>query len=391
LRAPAGYLDRGRGNPKEIDPIQGPLVRQTFELYATGTYPFHKLRSEMYARGLRGHGGNAVSLNGLTTILNNPFYMGLIRIRKSGELFEGVHAPLVSKALFEKVQAVLRGHRISKPYKHDYLYRRLIRCSGCERSLVGERAKNRYTYYRCHTRGCPGACVPEASIDRAVRDYLKPLQFDEKEIGDIRDLVGERSIAATNERAERADAIKLLIGKCDDRIARLTDALIDGLIDKDTFDLRNAAILSEKRGHKDRLDGVAFMPLLAERIEKNLQLANTAYLSYENGNPSEQRDLLQTLTSNFSGTEKSPAITLVSPFQELWNFRKSHRCDPCRDEPRTHAMQIFSMFEAAAVREDACAAVPNERRSPTARDIPDVPHVPAASFDANTGGFQKPV
>ncbi|NUN97415.1 MAG: recombinase family protein, partial [Candidatus Omnitrophica bacterium] len=36
LAAPLGYLDRGKGNPKEIDPARGRLVRYLFERYATG-------------------------------------------------------------------------------------------------------------------------------------------------------------------------------------------------------------------------------------------------------------------------------------------------------------------------------------------------------------------
>jgi len=347
LRAPLGYLDRGRGCAKEIDPIQGPLVRQAFELYSTGNYPFHKLQAELHRRGLRGRKGNAVSLNGLTTILNNPFYMGLIRIRKTGEVFEGAHAPLVPKALFDRVQGVLRGNRVGTPCKHDFMFRRLVRCSGCGRSLIGERAKGRYVYYRCHTRECPGACVPEGTIDDKIRDRLLPLQFDAEEFRDIRDLVAERASAATSERAEREASIRLLVGKCDERIARLTDALIDGLIDKETFDLRNATILVEKRGHKDRLENIASAPSLAERIREKVELANAAYLSYENGNPIEKRDLLLSLTSNFQGGGKTPAITLKSPFQEYWNWRDLHRCDPCRDDPRNRAKQILDIFEAA--------------------------------------------
>ena len=356
LRAPLGYLDRGRGSAKEIDPIQGPLVRQAFELYATGNYPFHKLQTELHRRGLRGSKGNAVSLNGLTTILNNPFYMGLIRIRKTGEVFEGAHAPLIPKMLFDRVQGVLRGNRIGTPYKHDFLFRRLVRCSGCGRSLIGERAKGRYIYYRCHTPQCPGACLPEATIDGKIRDRLLPLRFDAEEFRDIRDLVAERASGLTNERAEREAAIRLLIGKCDARIARLTDALIDGLIDKETFDLRNAAILAEKRGHKDQFENIGSALSLADRIREKVELANSAYLNYENGYPTEKRDLLLSLTSNFQGSGKMLTITLKSPFQEYWNWRDLHRCDPCRDDPRTRAKQILDIFEAAEKLE-ICAVI----------------------------------
>lgn len=348
LRAPVGYLDQGRGQAKAIDPMRGPLVRQAFELYATGDYSFHKLQAELHRRGLRGRKGNIISLNGLTTMLNNPFYVGLIRIRKTGEFFEGVHPPLITKALYDRVQGILRGNRIGTPYKNDFLFRRLIRCSGCGRSLIGERKKGRYIYYRCHTVGCPGACLTEIAIDKHVRTLLEPLALDAVELRDLRDLVDERAMGLTNERVEREATIRLHIAKCDDRIVRMTDAMIDGLIDKETFDLRNAAILAEKRSHKDQLEGIASAPSLADRIREKVELASMAYLNYENGNHAEKRDLLLSLTSNFSGTAKSPAITLKSPFQEYLNWRILHHCDPCRDEPRTRAKQILAIFEVAS-------------------------------------------
>ncbi len=190
LRAPVGYLDQGRGQAKAVDPIRGPLVRQAFELYATGDYSFHKLQAELHQRGLRGCKGNIISLNGLTTMLNNPFYVGLIRIRKTGEFFQGAHPSLITKALYDRVQSILRGNRIGTPYKNDFIFRRLIRCSGCGRSLIGERQKGRYIFYRCHTVGCPGACLKESAIDKHIRNQLKPLGFDRGGVGGLKGLGG---------------------------------------------------------------------------------------------------------------------------------------------------------------------------------------------------------
>jgi DNA invertase Pin-like site-specific DNA recombinase len=347
LRAPVGYLDQGRGQAKAIDPIRGPLVRQAFELYATGKHSFHTLQAELQRRGLRGCKGNFLTLNGLTTLLNNPFYVGLIRIRKTGEFFEGAHPPLITKALFDRVQGILRGHRTGTPYKNDFVFRRLIRCSGCGRSLIGERHKGRYIFYRCHTVDCPGACLTENTIDRYVRDLFKALGFHADEFKDLRDLLEEGASGRKNELVEQEATVRMLIGKCNERIGRLTDALIDGAIDKETFDLRNASILTEKRGHMDQLDSTASTQSLADRIKEKIELANMAYLNYENGNHAEKRDLLLSLTSNFQGSGKIPAITLKSPFQEYLNWRITHHCDPCRDEPRTRTRQILAIFEEA--------------------------------------------
>jgi len=39
----------------------------------------------------------------------NPFYIGVIRIKASGESYDGVHQPLIPKSLFDRVQDVLDG------------------------------------------------------------------------------------------------------------------------------------------------------------------------------------------------------------------------------------------------------------------------------------------
>ena len=51
--APIGYLDRGAGKPKAIDPERAPFVRKAFELYATGNYSILSLLAELNRLGMR--------------------------------------------------------------------------------------------------------------------------------------------------------------------------------------------------------------------------------------------------------------------------------------------------------------------------------------------------
>ncbi|HLG96912.1 MAG TPA: recombinase family protein [Bryobacteraceae bacterium] len=137
-RAPLGYLDTGAGKPKAIDPVKGPLVRTAFELYASGKHPILDLVEEMYRRGLRNLAGGKVTRNGMSTILNNPFYVGVIRVKRTGDTYPGAHEALISKALFDDVQAVRDGRLNTRKKKYDFLFRRFIRCERCEYSLIGE-------------------------------------------------------------------------------------------------------------------------------------------------------------------------------------------------------------------------------------------------------------
>src|SRR6266550_2529830 len=121
LQAPIGYLDQGSGKAKTIDPIMGSLARKAFELYGTGRYNFEVLGEELYRLGLRNRGGGRVTKNGLTTLFNNPFYVGIIRIRKTNENFAGNHEPLISKALFDRVQRALTGKVNIRTQRHSFM------------------------------------------------------------------------------------------------------------------------------------------------------------------------------------------------------------------------------------------------------------------------------
>src|SRR3989344_6337033 len=119
LPAPLGYLDKGKGQAKEPDPAKAPLVRKTFELYASRRFNLEELVEEIYRFGLRNLKGRQVSLNGLSVMLNNPFYRGLIRLRRSDEIFRGIHQPIVSQYLFDRVQDLLHNRTHTKSVKHD--------------------------------------------------------------------------------------------------------------------------------------------------------------------------------------------------------------------------------------------------------------------------------
>jgi len=128
LPAPLGYADCGKGKRKELGPVRAPLVKKAFELYATGSYNLERLGDEMWRLGLRNRKGGRVSMTGLSTMLNNPFYIGLIRVEKTNESFQGIHEPLITKSLFDRVQRVLTAKTKTRSIKHDFLFRRLLIC-----------------------------------------------------------------------------------------------------------------------------------------------------------------------------------------------------------------------------------------------------------------------
>lgn len=343
IRAPIGYRDMGKGKAKEPDPIKAHFVRDAFTLYASGQYNFEELSAELNKRGLRNHNGGNISMNGLTTMLNNPFYVGLIHIRKTNEIFQGVHTPLISKALYDEAQAVLAGKRAGKVIKHDHLFRRLICCAHCGKHLIGETIKGKYVYYRCHTPSC-GVCIRELAIEDLLSRTYATIRLDHEEMRDLRDMVENMNKSTTDDLAQRSTSLRLQLAACEARLARLTDALIDGLIEKELFESRKSAVLFRRHELLDQLEHIGSTGSKGDRVMQLLELANTAHISYRNGLSSEKRALIAATMSNFFGSGKTPAITLKSPFKEFSEWHTSVSCDQHRDRPRTRAMQILDIF-----------------------------------------------
>lgn len=317
LPAPRGYLNRGKAKAKAICPIDGPLVRQAFELYATGNYSLELLRHELFALGLCGHSGRPLGFEALSLLLHNPFYMGMMRIRATGEMFEGNHTPLVTKRLFDRVQGILDGRHYPRLQKHRFLFRRLLSCAQCGRALSGERQKG-HAYYRCHDRGCRGVSVGEEKIIEKVADDLKTLSFDERDVGDIRDLFQHHIAFEDGQADERRAHVERDLALLEQRITRLTDLLIDGTIDKSTFDDRKSDLILKRRALRDRLENgtyVTYWKGVAERFE----LANTAYLGFQTGNDDEKREMVQLICSNLIIQSKELVLPMHFPFDE---FRK---------------------------------------------------------------------
>jgi DNA invertase Pin-like site-specific DNA recombinase len=331
--APIGYLNCGKGKLKVIDPIKGPLVRYMFELYATNTIAFEKLRHEMWSKGLRNAGGKPLYDNSITAILNNPFYMGVIRISTTRETFPGAHEPLISKALFERVQSILRGKTVPQAKKHRFLFRQMVRCGNCERRhLTGERQRGGI-YYRCHGERCQGVSWKGETLEAIAFDRIRRIRFDAGGLGDIGDLVEKIYRESEASSGALKASLTLRLRHLDDRISRLTDLLIDEAIDRDTFNARKERLLMERQGILEDLKRAETRSPLIDMFEE-FERNNRELLRYESLLEDEKRELVDIVCSNFSVQAESSTFTLRSPYKEILESDDLEECAPDRGKVR---------------------------------------------------------
>jgi site-specific DNA recombinase len=336
MQAPIGYLDCGAGKPKAIDPVKGPLARRAFELYATGRYGLHTLKAELHRLGLRNRLGREVSVNSLAGMLRNPFYVGLIKIKRRDEVYEGIHKPLISRATFERVQRVLDGKLAARPLTHDFVFRRTLYCTGCGYALIGERQKG-HVYYRCHTRTCPTTSVREEEGPEAkLTPLLQAAELDPEERVYIREKVGSLAATWEDDAARERKTLELQLSELRARRGRLADALVDGLLDRDLFEERKAALLAEKQAIEERLAALDDPKRSGpQKLAEFLERLDSAYSLYQSGANDEKREMVALFTSNWRVNQKTIDFTALPEARLVAERKKNWSGAPRRDIPRT--------------------------------------------------------
>jgi len=311
--APIGYLDQGAGKPKTPDPERAPYVRQAFELYATQQYSIRRLLAELTQRGMRNRKGKPITKCCLENLLNNPFYYGTIQLKRTGRMYQGIHERLIDKNLFDRVQAIKSDKHHRKTTRHDHLYRRLITCGLCRRALYGETQKN-HVYMRCQTAGCPTATIREDRLHAAIGQRLSNVSLSEVDQQRLehkmRTWLGKRTKAADQR------ALKLQLAHVKERQDQLTDALLDGLIDKPVFFERKERLAEEERRLIDALAKVGKIEGDARLAKNFLELAKNVYLTYQMADQHQKRRLTEILFSNRSLKGKQLYLELQKWLQD---------------------------------------------------------------------------
>jgi site-specific DNA recombinase len=124
--------------------------------------------------------GDSVHKSIVHKILTNPIHYG--EFDWDGKRYQGIHEPIISKELYERVQEVLRekGRRRSRQQKHHWAFQGLVSCGHCGCALTAELKKGKYVYYHCtgHKGKCDERYVREEELARQFGEALSVIRMD---------------------------------------------------------------------------------------------------------------------------------------------------------------------------------------------------------------------
>ena len=302
--APLGYMNTVNEQGVKIivpDPVTAPLVTILFEKYSTGSIPLLTLAREMHDLGMRSKRGNKVGVSTIHKMLRNPIYRG--KFIWSGREYEGKHTPLVTSALWFKVQDVSEERSVSKPkQRYEFSYTGLIQCSVCGCAITAERRKGKYSYYHCtEFKGKHGdPYIREEKLDMQFSHILKGLNIDEPIAQWIVDTL-ETNTADTRktlkESRARLDSQRKRLRK---RAEVLYDDRLDGRINVTLFDKKSAEMRREIELIDERLASLDSSPgkHLLSKAKGILELAQSAHRLFLKAPAPEKKQLLQNLLWN---------------------------------------------------------------------------------------------
>ena len=315
LPAPIGYLDQGRGNPKAVDPVQAPLIKKMFELYASGRYGQIQLEEIMYTLGLRTKRNQRVKHATLGWILANPFYYGLIRLKATGELFEGAHTPIISRALFNAAREVATHKHNTKVVKHDFLFRRVVKCIHCGYNLTGEKVKG-INYYRCHTDICPTNAIREDDVDKQIREQLELLTISDDERFGVEAALLSLTDESVQQRQEIMKSVQGNLTIVNERLSRLADAYLDGILDKELLDTKQKTLLMERKDLENRIAELERKDdLMAVKLKEFIDFAGSLSETFCVAAPFHRQQILRKVASRVTVADKKVSLILHPPYQ----------------------------------------------------------------------------
>lgn len=329
-KAPYGYknitLPSG-AKTIEVDEAQGPFVIKIFELYAKGNNSFYtvalKMRDEGFAKTSR---GKSISVRTVELILKNPFYMGMMNIKK--QRYPHKYPRLISEDLFNRVQEIIANHHKS-PVQYagkPILFRGLIHCKNCDGMVTGYIKKEKYVYYSCNNakRICKKKIVKEENLLKKVLQGFDSIRLTNEQISMIAASLEEHETQAKSAKQKALRALNERLELTKERISKLIDMHIDGKLDAQTYHLK----LQEYK-RSEQLIAFEIKSYDTEENELNaaqevLTLLSEAKELFMSSELSEKQQLLGFLFSNLRLDDETLDLELREPFNLIAHSQDQH-------------------------------------------------------------------
>lgn len=240
--APFGYRSARDAADKPVILIneeKAALVRQAFQLYATGQYDKQQIRRMLKKKGM------TLARAPFSNMFHNPLYCGKLFVKAFGtepaEVVQGIHEAIVSEELFMQVQLRSKGKKmlLSKPKaaKEELPLRGFLICPVCGGNMTGSASrsstKQRHFYYHCQ----PG-CKTRYRADRtneAFEDWLDHISLKPEYVEEALKVMNNINRNEQGNRKQQLAKVEAAIADTNAALIKADKKFINDEIEKDAY------------------------------------------------------------------------------------------------------------------------------------------------------------
>ena len=257
-KAPLGYLNNPKTRGIDVDIEKAAKVKKIFELYATGNYNLRELAEWCKRANLKSNLGNDISIGKVHELLQNVFYIGLMRYKD--EIHEAIHEPLISKKLFDKVQESMREKgKPQKVKKHNFAFLGLMKCP-CSAAITAEKKVKpngkEYVYYRCTKK--KGPCqekyfLRDEELYKQIRAFLQKVSLSSHGTEMVLAELNKEETQAKEQAKTTVQNLKGQLELVEQKLEKLLDIYLDETITAEEYASRKEKSVKQKVGLQEQI------------------------------------------------------------------------------------------------------------------------------------------
>ena len=264
-QAPYGYLNDAKTRGIEVELEKARVVKKSFELFAKGDKTFQDVAKFMESAGVVApHNGKKIKITTVRAMLSNRFYVGIMKW--AGEYYQGNHKQFISRKLFDDVQKQVEKNIKPRYNKQKFFFCGLIKCGECGASITAERHINKYkngttqtfVYYRCTKKlgACSQKYVETGELEKQLREIIENVSLPQNWKDEWYKLIEKDEISEGQESQKNTGRLELELGQMDDKLNKLLDGYLDGVIDSEVYKTKKNELFVEKLKLEEDLEQI---------------------------------------------------------------------------------------------------------------------------------------
>jgi len=311
--APIGYTNELRNHTILKDPENWQIVKKLFEEYATGKYTLEQIQKLALSLGLMSRRSKKnLSLSRIQRMLQNPFYYGLFQFKN--EIYEGIHEPIISKQLFEKVQRIMadRGKPRKEKLNYNFGFLGIFKCGECGQGITAEQHIKKsglvFRHYRCTKKNtdCTQKYVNEKDLHLQINEIFQKVALPQEWLNPILEKLNAEEKEISQNTKYFAQNVEKKIEEIDNKVSRLLDMQLENTISLSEYKEKKEKLLNQKTALKQKsADFGRKENYWLEPMRNFILSAHQANFLFNSENLKEKRSFLQKIGSNWTLQNKN--------------------------------------------------------------------------------------